>query len=110
MLSYRIFTPVLYIDKAAARDLAAAWWGVEELNPYRRKMPNWYVDTVTLSGARSSVGHPTYAFSHQYQYLFHPVSPLEKNSLSLEQYRTIVREGLTMRIENHQLLPTTHQL
>ena len=78
MLSYRIFTPVLYIDKAAARDLAAAWWGVEELNPYRRKMPNWYVDTVTLSGDRSSVGHPTYAFSHQYQYLFHPVSPLEK--------------------------------
>jgi len=29
-----------YNKEAAAREPAAAWWGVEELNPYRRKMPN----------------------------------------------------------------------
>ena len=47
--------------------------GCRGIEPLRRKMLKWYIDTEIALGSRISSGHPTYAFSHHCQYLLHTV-------------------------------------
>ena len=67
--------------------------GCRGIEPLRRKMLKQRIDTEIAFGSRVSAGHPTYAFSHQCQNLFHAVYLLKEIQKCNSKITQLCQEG-----------------